>query len=832
MDVLPSNHSLILQRHIMNAATTTQFPTLDEQVVSRDVLLEKYAKGDETTADQIFQRVAKAIAGNEKAGLRGRFEREFLENMRAGAVGAGRIMSAAGSGIQATLINCFVQPVGDAIRGFDEDGLPGIYEALAEAAETMRRGGGVGYDFTPIRPADAFVKGTASQASGPCSYIDVFDKSCSTVESAGSRRGAQMGVLKIHHPDIMQFITAKRTQGRWNNFNVSVGVTDEFLAAVEAGEYVHLYHKAQPSKKLIEAGAFQRPDGMWVYKVVSAVEIWDTIMESAYNFAEPGILFLGRMNEDNNLHYCEEIHATNPCGEQPLPAYGCCDLGPIILPRFVRNAFGVAGEQSFDFGAFAASVATQVRLLDNVLDITVWPLPQQKEQSDSKRRIGVGFTGMGDTLVMLKLAYNAPEGRAMAKRIAEVMRDAAYMASIELAKEKGAFPLFDAKKYLSGKSFATRLPTKIKALIRKHGIRNSHLLSIAPVGTISLAFADNASNGIEPAFSWTYNRNKREADGTTRTYPVEDHAYRVFRALGGDVANLPSYFVSAMDMSAADHIAMMETVQPYIDTAISKTVNVPVDMPFDDFKSMYMLAHKAGLKGLATYRPNAILGSVLELTPVEGITAVAPVAVATPAVDPMRAVIERRPAGDLPSVAEKLTYWTSEGKKTLYLIVSFMPVDGGKERAIEFFMPVGQQGESQQWVSSSMRLLSLAARGGFLEQALSDMRKVAWDRGPVRLGEVARGDGAGKAPQYHDSEVAAIAYAIQQIIARRAAVPAAVVEAADLAVQEAAPAEAEGAYLGNKVMAGSKCAECGAHAVVKRDGCQHCTSCGALGSCG
>ena len=821
----------------MTSAAIASIATIQQpQEVCVDVLLEKYAKGAETSAQEIFARVAKAIAGNEKVALRKKWEAKFLENMNAGAVGAGRIMSSAGSGIQATLINCFVQPVGDAIRGVDDDGLPGIYVALEEAAETMRRGGGVGYDFSPIRPLDAYVKGTHSMASGPCSYMDVFDASCKTVESAGGRRGAQMGVLRIDHPDVLQFITAKRTPGRWNNFNVSVGVPDSFLEAVEANGMAQLVHKARPSEKLIAAGAKQRADGMWVYKEVSAVEIWDLIMQSAYDFAEPGILFLDRMNKDNNLSYCETIRATNPCGEQPLPEYGCCDLGPLILTKFVRNPFGIEGAVSFDFAGFEAAVATQVRFLDNVLDVTHWPLAQQKAQSDSKRRIGVGFTGLGDALTMLKLRYNSAEGLAMAVRIAEVMRDSAYIASVELAKEKGSFPMFDAKQYLSNGTFASRLPAKIKALISKHGIRNSHLLSIAPVGTISLAFADNASNGIEPAFSWFYTRNKREADGSKRAYIVEDHAYRVYRSLGGDVNNLPDYFVSAMEMPASDHIEMMRVVQPFIDTAISKTVNVAVDMPFDEFKSMYMLAHKAGLKGLATYRPNATLGAVLEVTPtakVEEVAAAPVPALVAPTVDPMRAVIERRPAGDMPAVSEKVVYWTSEGKKSLYLIVSFMPVvcaDGvTRERAIEVFMPVSQTGESQQWISSTMRMLSLTARAGMLDKALADMRKVAWDRGPVRLGQVVRHDGH-KAPMFHDSEAAALAYAIQEIISRRAAAQA--TSGVQLELADEVEIEEVPSTNSEPVMAGKKCHECGAHAVVKRDGCEKCTSCGAVGSCG
>ena len=809
---------------------------LPPQPICVDVLQEKYLKNGETTAAQLYDRVARALASIEKPELQAEFEQKFRSNMDAGAIGAGRIMSAAGTGIQATLINCFVQPVGDCIQGVDDEGYPGIYEALREAAETMRRGGGVGYDFSRIRPKGARVKGTASTASGPCSYINVFDQSCATVESAGARRGAQMGVLRIDHPDVLEFITAKRTPGRWNNFNVSVGVTDAFMEAVQQGVDWELVHPAQPVAEQVQQGAHQRADGQWVYRSLPARELWDTIMKSAYDFAEPGILFLDRIRTDNNLRALETISATNPCGEQPLPPYGCCDLGPIILTRFVRHAFNHGGEALFDFEAFARSVALQVRALDNVLELTHWPLPQQEREAHAKRRIGVGFTGLGDALVMLGLPYNADAGREMARRIAECMRDAAYAASVALAQEKGAFPLFEATTYLADGTFASRLPEAIKTQIRQHGIRNSHLLSIAPTGTVSLAFADNASNGIEPAFSWTYTRKKREADGTRSEYEVQDHAYRLYKALGGDVNNLPAAFVGALEMSAQDHIAMMQVVQPYIDTSISKTVNVAEDYPYEDFKNLYLQAWSARLKGLATYRPNNILGAVLEVKPAESSKRVEPAA-ATPTavVDPMRTVIESRPLGGLDAVAEKIEYWTHDGHKSLYLIVSFLPVPRGDgkgtvDRAIEFFMPVGQSGESQQWITSSMRMLSLAARGGFLERALSDMRKVAWDRGPVRYGYKVREDGT-QVPLWHDSEVAAIAWAVQNILELRAKRQGSANQMA-LPLPEVdepaptAPAAATG------VMAGKKCPDCGAHAVIKKDGCEYCTQCGFVGACG
>ena len=805
----------------MNALERAAAHALAPQTISTDVLQEKYLKPGEHTAQDLYVRVARALASVESPDSQAQYEALFLANLENGAIGAGRIMSAAGAGMDATLINCFVQPVGDCIQGMDEQGYPGIYEALREAAETMRRGGGVGYDFSRIRPRGAQVKGTASIASGPCSYIDVFDHSCATVESAGARRGAQMGVLRIDHPDVLEFISAKRTPGRWNNFNVSVAVPDAFMQALSKQADWQLVHPAKPGGDRIAQGAWRRDDGLWVYATLPAQDLWDHVMRSAYDFAEPGILFLDTIARDNNLSAIETISATNPCGEQPLPPYGCCDLGPVILPRFVHKPFGVDGPASFDFAAFESAVQLQVRALDNVLELTYWPLAQQQAEAAAKRRIGVGFTGLGNTLTMLGLRYDSEDGRAMAALIARQMRDAAYTASVALAQERGPFPLFDPETYFADGNFASRLPAALQEAIATYGIRNSHLLSIAPTGTVSLAFADNASNGIEPAFSWVYRRKKRLADGSTQDYAVEDHAWRVFKHLGGDVNALPDYFVSALEMSAQDHIAMMQAVQPYIDTAISKTVNVPVDYPFAQFSDLYRQAWQAGLKGLASYRPNPILGSVLDTGAPASVSSAAATDVN---IDPMRSVIESRPKGALSAVAEKIEYWTQEGRKHVYLVVSFLPVaasEGGPtvERAIEFFMPVGQSGESQQWMTSSMRLLSLAARGGFLQRALADMRKVAWDRGPVRLGTLERADGA-QIPLWHDSEVAAMAYAIQNIIAQRHG--AAATEPDHKSTS--GPAE--------HAMGGKKCQECGAHAVIKRDGCEHCSACGWLGSCG
>lgn len=594
---------------------------LPNQIVTDDVMIEKYAKGTETTAYEIRSRVAVALASNEKHDP-DLWARRFSDAMDEGFIPAGRILSAAGTNLSATLINCFVQPVGDHIHGVEEE-VPGIFDACTQSAETMRRGGGVGYDFSSIRPNGAAVKGTGSMASGPISYMHVFDRMCMTVSSAGSRRGAQMGVLRIDHPDVESFIHEKSNEGSLTQFNVSVAVTDEFMEALKTGEDFELVHDAEPGKDLIDAGAYCRSsDNKWVYKTVDPRELWDSIMRNTYDYAEPGILFVDSANKDNNLHYAETFSATNPCAEQWLPPYGCCCLGSINLTRFVKNPF--TDLATFDFDAFRANVSVAIRMLDNVLDVTYWPLDKQRQEAMSKRRVGLGFTGLGDALLMLKLRYNSGEGLQAARQIAENMRDAAYKASIDLAKERGAFPLFDADRYLES-GFAKRLPKEIQEAIRKHGIRNSHLISIAPTGTISLAFADNASNGIEPAFSWFYTRRKRTADDGVKEYSVVDHAFRRFfvqtkqvdpcdlsaEELAAHSDELPNYFVNALEISATDHLNMVAAVQPYVDSSISKTVNVPADYAYEDFIDLYSEAHRLGLKGLATYRPSDVRGAVL-----------------------------------------------------------------------------------------------------------------------------------------------------------------------------------------------------------------------------
>lgn len=656
------------------ATLLTLPPTLPPQAICTDVLLEKYAKNGERSVDDVRRRVARALAQAEVPKRRAYWSERFYQVQLNGFIPGGRINSAAGTDLKATLINCFVQPIDDSISS--DPGETGIFEALNEAAETMRRGGGVGYDFSRLRPQGALVKGTDSRSSGPISYMRVFDRMCETVESAGARRGAQMGVLRCDHPDVEAFIHAK-DQGDLSNFNLSVACTDAFMQAVERDLEWALVHQAAPSRELQAEGAHQRADGRWVYRTVQARALFEQIMHCTYDHAEPGVLFIDAVNRDNNLSYCETIEAANPCGEEPLPPYACCDLGSVNLTAFVSDPF--TDRARFDSARFGEVVDVAVRMLDNVLDITVWPLEKQRQEAIAKRRIGLGFTGLGDALVMLGISFDSEPAPEIATRIAREMRDLAYTASIELAREKGIFPRFCADAYLQCPRFASRLPENLKQAIREHGIRNSHLLAIAPTGTISLAFADNASNGIEPAFNWFYTRNKRMADDSRKAYRVEDHAYRLYRQVHGlddtvelvpfdqavaatrqvqhgqvfeldgrRLAMLPAYFVTALDLQAIDHMLMSAAVQPYIDTAISKTVNVPENTPYDRFKDLYLMAWKYGLKGITTYRPNDVIGSVLEVNATTLAVASPPSAVAPQDLD-LAALDPRIRLGDAPA---------------------------------------------------------------------------------------------------------------------------------------------------------------------------------------
>ena len=536
----------------------------------------------DATVEDTWRRIARALAAGERdpAEWEDRFYRA-LEDFR--FLPAGRIVAGAGTGRTVTLFNCFVM-------GTIPDSMGGIFDALKEAALTMQQGGGIGYDFSTIRPKGAAVHGVAADASGPLSFMDVWDAMCRTIMSAGSRRGAMMATMRCDHPDIEAFIAAKQDSARLRMFNLSVLVTDAFMAAV----------KADAPWDLVFAGK--------VYRTVPARDLWNRIMRATYDYAEPGVIFIDRINAMNNLHYAETIAATNPCGEQPLPPYGACLLGSVNLARLVNDPFGP--KAALDLAALDELVRTAVRMMDNVVDESRFPLPEQAAEAQAKRRIGLGVTGLADALLMTGLRYGSDEAVAATEGWMHAIARSAYLASVDLAREKGAFPLFEAKGFLSSGNMA-RMDADVRDAVRAHGIRNALLTSVAPTGTISL-YAGNVSSGIEPVFAYAYTRKVLQKDGSRTEEEVVDHAVQMWRDLKGD-APLPGHFVDAQTLAPLDHVRMQAAAQKWVDSSISKTINCPEDISFDAFKDVYLAAWDQGCKGCTTYRPNAVTGSVLSV---------------------------------------------------------------------------------------------------------------------------------------------------------------------------------------------------------------------------
>ncbi len=544
----------------------------------------KSADGEaiDKTIDDTFHRVGTALAQAETSPED--YADEFYEALRDFRfLPAGRIMSGAGTERDVTLFNCFV--MGDV-----PDDMSGIFESLREAALTMQQGGGIGYDFSTLRPKGAAVKGVGADASGPLSFMDVWDAMCRTIMSAGSRRGAMMAVMRCDHPDIESFIEAKQEPGRLRMFNLSVLVSDDFMQAV----------KEDATWELVFNGT--------VYNSLPARELWEKIMRATFAYAEPGVIFIDRINRLNPISYCETIHGTNPCGEQPLPPYGACLLGSVNLSRFVTDPF--TDQANLDVQELADIVTTAVRMMDNTIDISRFPLPEQEQEAKTKRRIGLGITGLADALIMCNARYGSAEAVRLSETWLKTIQRAAYLASTELAKEKGFFPLFDKSAYLASEALKN-IDEDIREAIEAHGMRNALLTSVAPTGTISL-FADNVSSGLEPVFSFAYTRHVMMPDGSRRDEEVTDYAYRLFRRLNGEDMPLPAAFVDAQGLSPKDHLIMQAAVQKFIDSSISKTINCPEDISFEEFKDIYVQAYDLGCKGCTTYRPNEVTGAVLE----------------------------------------------------------------------------------------------------------------------------------------------------------------------------------------------------------------------------
>jgi ribonucleoside-diphosphate reductase alpha chain len=616
--------------------------------------------------EQTWNRVARCLASVEVLDQEMWVQRFEAVQQDFSFMPAGRIIAGAGTDRRVTLFNCFVM-------GEIEDDMASIFEHLKQAALTMQAGGGIGYDFSPLRPKGAIVKGVGAKASGAVSFMTVWDSMCDTIESAGARRGAMMATLRVDHPDIEEFVTAKRVKGRLEKFNMSVLITDAFMAAVDQDAAWPLCFNGQ------------------IYKTIQARYLWDLIMRETYAHAEPGVIFIDRINEMNNLAYCETISATNPCGEQPLPPYGACLLGSINLVCFIIDPFMPTAR--LDEEKLRAHVAVAVRMLDNAIDASQFPLEAQRLEAAAKRRIGLGVTGLANVLMMVNQRYGSVEAAAVAENwMAEINR-AAYRASAYLAKEKGAFPLFECDAYLAGKSIQ-RLDDDVKALIAEHGVRNALLTSIAPTGTISL-LADNVSSGAEPVFAYSFTRTIREPDNSKRKELVEDFAVRLFHKTFGAEMPLPAHFVTMADLTAAEHIRMQAALQRHTDAAISKTVNLPEDIDFDAFQDVYLEAYRSDCKGCTTYRPNDITGSVLSIEPSKPVTE-------APAARPKKTA--------RPSVLDGKTYKFRWRNHAYFLCINDIIDDNGR-RPFEIFIN-SKNTENMALIMTLTRMISAILRTG------------------------------------------------------------------------------------------------------------------------
>ncbi len=732
------------------------------------------------TVEDTWRRIARALAQVEKDPAK--WEAKFYDALEGFKyLPAGRITAGAGTGRSVTLFNCFVM-------GTVPDNMGGIFDGLKEAALTMQQGGGIGYDFSTIRPRGAEVKGVAADASGPLSFMDVWDAMCRTIMSAGSRRGAMMATMRCDHPDVEAFIEAKKDPARLRMFNLSVLITDPFMAAVKA-------------------------DGPWelvfdgkVYKTVQARDLWNKIMRNTYDFAEPGVIFIDRINAMNNLAYCETIAATNPCGEQPLPPYGACLLGSINMATLVADAF--TPQARMDQAALDDLVRTAVRMMDNVVDASRFPLPQQAEEARNKRRIGLGVTGLADALLMLGLRYGSVEAAAQTEAWMKAIARSSYLASVDLAKEKGAFPLFDAEKYLASGSLR-EMDTDVRDAIRTHGIRNALLTSIAPTGTISL-YAGNVSSGIEPVFAYAYKRKVLQKDGSRTEEEVVDYAVRLWREKMGDTA-LPDYFVNAQTLPPLDHVRMQAAAQKWIDSSISKTINCPEDISFDDFKEVYMAAWDQGCKGCTTYRPNDVTGSVLTVSEASDKTPSEAPAQVKASSEGAEVVYLSDPL-DRPAALEGATYklkWPGS-EHALYITVNDIVI-AGHRRPFEVFIN-SKNMEHFAWTVALTRMISAVfRRGGDISFVVEELKAVFDPRG-----------GAWIEGRYIPSILAAIGGTIERHL-----IEIGFIAGEGLGLKSDPHAE----VVVLSTPKGKSCSSCGSFEMRMVEGCMTCANCG-FSKCG
>ncbi len=771
---------------------------LDEQPtlipLSQQIWNAKYrfagpGRNADRSIEDTWARVARAAASAEHERERDAWEQRFLDAMAGFAfIPAGRILAGAGTGRDVTLFNCFV------MGGIGDD-MGSIFAHVREAALTLQQGGGIGHDFSTLRPKGAPVRGVGADASGPVSFMDVWDAMCKTIMSAGARRGAMMGTLRCDHPDIEAFIEAKADPARLRNFNLSVLVTDAFMEAVEADR------------------AWPLMFGGEVFRIVSARGLWQKIMRSAYDYAEPGVIFIDRVNALNNLSYCEEIRSTNPCGEQPLPPYGACLLGSINLAALVEAPF----TERARLGEPRLEELTQlaVRLLDNIVDVSRYPLPQQEKEAKAKRRIGLGLTGLADALIMCGAHYGSEEARELAGSWMAQIGRAAYAASANLAAEKGAFALFDAAKLLQ-RPFPASLPPDLQKTIREKGLRNGLLTSVAPTGTVSL-LAGNVSSGVEPVFDFEYRRRMLAADGSERHETVEDYAVRLFRESHGD-APLPPAFVTAQSLTPQQHLLMQAALQRHVDASISKTVNCPETMAFEDFEMLYRDAYQLGLKGCTAYRPNAITGAVLSAEPPALASPAQPALPLAPAI-PQES--QRAHAAPLPrdTVLSGFTYklkWPASDH-AMYVTINDT-FEHGQRRPFEIFIN-SKNLEHYAWTVALTRMISaIFRRGGDVRFVVEELKAVFDPRG-----------GAWTNGKYVPSLLAAIGEIVEQHFIHigfqtGGKSPQGTRDsAARLIPGGGEDPERDGAAAST---AAAFCPRCGSPGMVYQEGCRVCRNCG------
>ncbi len=799
---------------------------LKTQEITDIVWREKYrSEESEETIWDTHERVCRGVYKNDMNGDHFAEALQAMKNLE--WCPAGRIHAGAGTGRKVTLINCYVSPtIEDSI--VTESGEPntmGIMQSLEVASLTQQMGGGIGMDFSTLRPKHALVRQRSTAASGPITFMDMWNTMCGTIMAAGNRRGAMMATLACDHPDVLEFIEVKHTPGRLTNFNISILVSDKFMRAVkEDAEWLLGFNKPRLDKQHVGEITQENGEIWYIYYKLPARELWEKITRSTYDYAEPGVIFIDRINVWNNLWYCEQIHATNPCGEQPLPPNGACNLGAINLAVMVKNPFTKDAHLKMDRIGEIAKIA--MRFLDNVLDETYYPILEQRAESMDKRRTGLGITGLGNMLQQLGIRYGSNRAIETTRVVMRTIRDTAYYASINLAKERGSFPLFNRDEYMQGK-FIQTLPDNLQKEISIHGIRNGVLLTIAPTGTTSIYYG-NISSGLEPTFAWKYQRKMRQSDGSFKEFEqVEDYGYRLYKEVHGLTdeddeeimrVGLPNYMVATNDLTVQDHLVMQAVCQEFIDSSISKTINCPKEITYEDFKGVYIAAYGMGLKGCTTYRPSEISekvrGSILSVDTPKDQTQLSP--------------IVKRPV-ELQGRTYKVKWPPSE--HAYYITINNYVDENSNSHPFEVFINT-KDASHQEWIMALTRSISaIFRRGGDFMFIIKELQEVHSSLGGAWVGK-----------KYVPSLVALIGSVLEDHLRKyhnsilglsspNEKILNTISETILVAAQKATDPPTIIRTDDFENIVGEQCPQCTAPALVSKEGCQTCLSCG-FSNCG